>query len=285
MASGTTQVQRAGGVMFENVTHGRAERRAFFQLHGISAAMAAHAACGLAFVAVSAAAPAAVESVETATYLLLQTPAPFRDAAPPLREPAAAQPAARAATPRIVRPRAEPRTPAAAPADAPSTVSELALRTPDLKASVVPPSAPALDASLLRGLGDAGRLSASGSAAGGTAADVDEAGAAPVVAPEMLAHAPVMVNRRVITRVMSERYPETLLWAGIGGEVVVSFIIGVDGRPEMERVDVISASDARFVPAALRGLRAMRFRPAQLDGRPVRVRVTLPLVWHIPAQA
>lgn len=269
--------------MFENVTHGRAERRAFFQLHGISAAMAAHAACGLAIVAVSAAAPAAVESVETATYLLLQTPAPFRDATQAaLREPAAAKPPARTAAPRAARPRAEPRT--TAPADAPATVSELALRTPNLHASVVPPSAPALDASLLRGLGDAGRVSASGSAAGGTAADAEEAGAAPVVAPEMLARAPVMVNRRVITRVMSERYPETLLWAGIGGEVVVTFIIGVDGRPEMDKVDVISASDARFVPAALRGLRAMRFRPAQLDGRPVRVRVTLPLVWNIPAE-
>lgn len=64
--------------------------------------------------------------------------------------------------------------------------------------------------------------------------------------------------------------------------MLVTFIIGVDGRPEMDHVQVVSATHEAFIPAAMRGLRRMRFRPATFDGRQLRVRVSLPMVWTLP---
>jgi TonB family protein len=101
----------------------------------------------------------------------------------------------------------------------------------------------------------------------------------------MLAMPPQMLNRNTIARVMSNDYPDWLLDRGIEGQVVVSFIIGVDGRAEMDHVEVVSASRRDFIHAAMRGLRLMRFRPAELDGRRVRVRVTLPLLWRLGSVA
>jgi TonB family protein len=160
---------------------------------------------------------------------------------------------------------------------------EQALAMPTIPSHVDVPSGPAVDAALLRGLGD---LTLGGAhAAYGHLASENDGGAAPVVSYEVLATPPQMLNRRTITRVMSEEYPQRLMWGGVEGEVVVAFIIGVDGRAEMDHVQVVSATNPAFVPAALRGLRSMRFRPAELDGRRVRVRVTLPLMWKLPANA
>jgi len=158
-------------------------------------------------------------------------------------------------------------------------VSELALATIPRTVNTIPASGPALDSALLRGLGDAGR-GGSGSAGGGLALGEDDGGA-PVVEYGVFTNPPRLMNRFLIRRLMSSDYPPRLQFRGIEGQVIVAFIIGVDGRPEMEHVQVVSATHEGFIPAALRGLRRMRFRPAQFDGHPVRVRVSLPLVWQL----
>lgn len=114
------------------------------------------------------------------------------------------------------------------------------------------------------------------------AGDRAEDGAAPLVESAVFATPPRMLNRFLVRRLMSSDYPPRLQFRGIEGQVIVSFIIGVDGRPEMDHVQVVSATHEAFVPAALRGLRRMRFRLATFDGRQVRVRVSLPLVWTLP---
>jgi TonB family protein len=270
--------------MFEKVTCRRAERSALLQLPGVSAAMAAHAVCALGLATVSMAAPPAEESLEEATYLLLQTPVPL---APPS---AHAAPRDHVAVPTraAAQPRRRQRTPE--PADAAREVERLsleqrwterALAEPRPTVDEIPPPGPALDAALLRGLGEVGD-GTPGAVAGGRIASEDDGGGAPVVDVEVLANPPRMLNRHVIALFMSDDYPTGLLDRRVQGEVVVAFIVGVNGRAEMDHVQVISASHQAFVAAALRGLQRMRFRPAELDGRRVRVRVSIPFVWQLP---
>jgi TonB family protein len=274
--------------MFERVTRSRTAARAFLQFHGWLAAMAAHAVCAYGLTTIPRGGAAPDEPVEVATYLLLQAPGPPHPAdvpPPPPRDP-------RAAADRAVRaPRPLPRRSehtAAGAADlardaellAPRR-TELALATVPRTLDVIPPSGPALDSTLLRGLGDAGPEGLAGSAADAAAPGEADAGGAPVVEAAVFASPPRLLNRFLIRRLMGNNYPPRLEFRGIEGQVVVAFIIGVDGRPETEHVQVVSATHPDFVPAALRWLPRMRFRPAEFDGRRVRVRVSLPMVWQL----
>lgn len=256
--------------MFEKVIRGRANRGPFLQLHGVSASVATHAACVLGVAAFSLGAAGAREPVETATILFLHTPVTLPEVPAPRPE----RPAGRAAG-TVTHTAVTSATPAERAA-APARVAERALPEPTVTVDVPPPTGPALDASSLRGIGDLA-LRASDAETG--SAVVGEDGGAPLVDGDVLASPPRVVNRREISELMSDRYPPILKFNGIEGQVVVAFIIGVDGRAEMNHVEVLSASNRQFIHAALEGLRRMRFRPAELDGVRVRVRVSLPLVW------
>jgi TonB family protein len=274
--------------MFESVTRSRAAGRAFLQFHGWLAAMAAHAVCAYGLTAIPRAGAAPDESVEVATYLLLQAPEPPPDVPRPPTPPDS-----RAAAERPVRaPVPQPRPSEHAPAGAADLArdaellaprrAELALATVPRTLDVIPPSGPALDSALLRGLGNVAPEGLAGSAADAAAPGEADDGGAPVVEAAVFATPPRLLNRFMIRRMMGNDYPPRLEFRGIEGQVVVAFIIGVDGRPEMDHVQVVSATHPDFIPAALRGLRWMHFRPAHFDGRSVRVRVTLPMVWQVP---
>jgi TonB family protein len=256
--------------MFEKVLRGRAERRPVVQLHGISASVATHALFAVGIAALSLGAAGSREPVETATILLLHSPVNL----PQDPSPRADRPAPRTSRGSISTP-ASAATPSD-PAPELAHVFERALPEPKLTVDVIPPSGPALDAASLRGIGDLGLATSSDASGGVTAA---EDGGAPLVDGEVLAVPPRVVNRREISELMSDRYPPILKFNGVEGQVVVAFIIGTDGRAEMNHVEVLSASNPQFIQAALEGLRRMRFRPAELDGVRVRVRVSLPLVW------
>ena len=76
-------------------------------------------------------------------------------------------------------------------------------------------------------------------------------------------------------------YPEQLRLAGIGGRVVVRFVVDTLGLVEHESVVVREASHARFENAVRDVLPRMRFTPAQLDGHPVRMLVEMPFEFAI----
>ncbi len=261
--------------MFEKVTCSRAERRAVLQLRGVSAAVAAHAVCVVSITALSLAAPAPDEPAEEATYLLLHTPT-FADL--PAVRPRSDRPARPAPAALLPREATEKTAPPVREAERLALrMAERALAEPTLNLGEIPPSGPALDAALMRGLGD---LGPGGDTSGSML--LAEGGGAPLVDGDVLATPPQMLNRRLVRRLLSEDYPSGLMWRGIEGEVVVAFIIGVDGRAEMNHVEVLSATNDGFIAAALQGIRRMRFRPAELDGRRVRVRVSIPFVWQLP---
>ena len=81
--------------------------------------------------------------------------------------------------------------------------------------------------------------------------------------------------------VVRPTYPEQLRLAGIGGRVVVRFVVDTLGLVEHESVVVREASHARFENAVRDVLPRMRFTPAQLDGHPVRMLVEMPFEFAI----
>lgn len=96
----------------------------------------------------------------------------------------------------------------------------------------------------------------------------------------MLAERPQVLNPRTMADLWSRLYPARLNFRGIGGEAVVSFVININGRVDPATVELIAATHPEFGQAALKGVRKLRFEPARLDGRPVRVRATLPVMWR-----
>lgn len=77
------------------------------------------------------------------------------------------------------------------------------------------------------------------------------------------------------------RYPASLRSAGVEGEVLAQFVVGTDGRVELESFKSIRASDPLFEAAVRDGLAAMRFAPAEVGGKPVRQLVQQPFVFQL----
>lgn len=88
-------------------------------------------------------------------------------------------------------------------------------------------------------------------------------------------------NAPELAAALQQGYPAHLRDAGVGGEVHVEFVVGTDGVPR--EVQVLSASDSSFGAPTVRALSALRFSPAQVQGRAVAVRVTQPIHWRIEA--
>lgn len=255
--------------MFEKVTAARGpDHGPWPPLGWISASVAGHALliAGASLVPLRAAGVPA--SVEEATYLVLHAPAE--------RPPVAAPPRARPLAER--RPRDAHPESARRPEEAPRVPVETAVPLPSAAVRTVAAAASLPALALARGVGVVGAVADSGAGPerSGAAAAGD---AAPVVDLARLARPPRLVNRREVTRLLERLYPPRPRRGEAEGEVVAMFIVGTDGRVEMDSVRLTWASSPAFVEAARRGLARMRFRPAELDGVPVRVRATMPLRW------
>ncbi len=73
---------------------------------------------------------------------------------------------------------------------------------------------------------------------------------------------------------VNPEYPKVLLLAGVEGEVYVRATINEQGK--VENAVVTRATDNRFNDAALDALRQWMFKPAMLDGKPIKTEVTIP---------
>jgi TonB family protein len=76
-------------------------------------------------------------------------------------------------------------------------------------------------------------------------------------------------------------YPVELRRAGIQGRVVIEIVLDTLGRIEPGSTRLVLASHPGFESAGRTVVSTCRFRPAQLHGRPVRVRVRVPVNWTI----
>jgi TonB family protein len=77
-------------------------------------------------------------------------------------------------------------------------------------------------------------------------------------------------------------YPPELRASGRQGTVVVSMVVSAEG--ETRDVGVVSSSEPGFDSATIAAVRLLRFTPAAVAGKPVAVRLELPIQWQ-PAPA
>ena len=66
------------------------------------------------------------------------------------------------------------------------------------------------------------------------------------------------------------RYPERLRASNISGTVMMRFVVGTNGRVEMNTVEVIDSPHEEFTDAVKDALKRMRYRPAEVRGTKVR---------------
>jgi TonB family protein len=81
---------------------------------------------------------------------------------------------------------------------------------------------------------------------------------------------------------LHQGYPPHLRAAGVGGTVHVAFVVGPEGQPEDVRV--LSTPDSSFNTPSVQAVSLLRFTPAQVQGRPVAVRVEQPITWRVEVQ-
>jgi protein TonB len=102
---------------------------------------------------------------------------------------------------------------------------------------------------------------------------------APPVAPVMDVRAveepPVLLSHP------APGYPELLRRAGVEGRVVVEAVVDTSGDVVRGSLRVVSSSHALFVPEATALVRGSHYRPARFGGRPVRVRIQVPVTFAL----
>lgn len=76
-------------------------------------------------------------------------------------------------------------------------------------------------------------------------------------------------------RTFAPDYPASLRAAKVNG--VVSIVIVVDESGEVLAAEVAKTTHENFNEPALDAIRRWKFKPAKLDGRPVKVKVTIPV--------
>ncbi len=124
------------------------------------------------------------------------------------------------------------------------------------------------------GAGDP-RGKAGGKGGGGAPPKVEVVDAGPVTAPEPPPAPPVVTQEDVIAPVPLEKpmpaYPKEARVQGIEAIIVVSYWVEVDGSVSDVRV-MPSHGHPLFDAAVLESVRAWKFTPASLEGKPLRMR-------------
>ncbi len=87
-------------------------------------------------------------------------------------------------------------------------------------------------------------------------------------------------DRSELPRTMRRLYPSHLRDAGVGGRVVVQFVVTAEGRVEGSSVRVLSAAHPELGEQTRRAVADFRFRPAQKGSRNVRQLVQMAIDWQ-----
>lgn len=99
---------------------------------------------------------------------------------------------------------------------------------------------------------------------------------------ESVQEKPQLQNGSEIQRALSRNYPPLLRDAGVNGTVTVKIRVNEDGRVDASSIEIVETSHDAFADATKRTVERMRFRPAKVDGRAVKVWVILPITWQVP---
>lgn len=92
---------------------------------------------------------------------------------------------------------------------------------------------------------------------------------------------PRPTNTPELQRQLERNYPPLLRDAGVTGTVQVRFRVLENGTVDQSSVSVTSSSHDQFNEPTIRSVSRLRFRPAKVNNRPVKVWVELPIQWTI----
>ena len=115
---------------------------------------------------------------------------------------------------------------------------------------------------------------------GGIAKGV-EGGTGPVISDQPYFDFQVEKAAAAIPGSGSPAYPEMLKSSGVEGEALVQFIVDTTGRAELGSFKVLRASHDAFGQAVRSALPRMRFLPAEIGGRKVRMLVQQPFAFAL----
>jgi protein TonB len=201
---------------------------------------------------------------------------------PAAKKPAEAPPRVRAPQPprqaAAPTPRPTPQPPVGVPLIAPIKVPT-AIPAVDLKGppTVIDVPIPASDPARLAG-------STRGRATSSSDGDVDGEGRGKGLGSgaSNKAYSQNQVDRAVqVTRRAEPRYPDALKSVNITGEVVAQYVVDQRGRVEPGSIRILSSTHKLFGDAVRRALLEARFRPAEVNGQPVRQLVEQPFIFKL----
>lgn len=116
---------------------------------------------------------------------------------------------------------------------------------------------------------------------GGVARGV-EGGTGPVISDQPYLEAVVEERPDLIQNTCGMmRYPDMLRQAGVEGRVMVEVVLDTLGRAERGSLRILQSSHQLFDQSAKEMVVACRYRPGRIQGRAVRVRVQVPVVFSI----
>lgn len=178
-----------------------------------------------------------------------------------------------------------PETPPPAPETPPPPQGFQELIPPIDPPTVIPEidnSLPDVDPADFSGVGQAGGVAEG--VAGGTPqpAVLTPADSGFAYEAAVLSRQPELRNGAQIQSVMQRLYPRMLQDAGIGGRVILEFVIEADGTVDKSSVKVVESSHDQFGDVSTQVVERFRFRPGIYQNREVRVLVRMPVTWQPP---
>jgi periplasmic protein TonB len=146
----------------------------------------------------------------------------------------------------------------------------------------IDPNQAATKAEDFSGVGQAGGVAKG--IEGGVAQDASDREAPPdegVFTLETVEEPPELTNRNEVVRLVTRNYPPLLRDAGVTGSVTLRLQVNPDGRVDPASIQVENASHEAFGDAAKKVVERMRFRAAKVNGRAVRISITIPIVFQL----
>jgi protein TonB len=90
---------------------------------------------------------------------------------------------------------------------------------------------------------------------------------------------PKLSSTATAARLIQDSYPADLKNRGVGGMVELQFVVDDKGKVDPGTVEVVDATQTALGEAAKKVVARLDFNPAKVNGTPVRVKVTLPIIY------
>jgi len=98
-----------------------------------------------------------------------------------------------------------------------------------------------------------------------------------LVLADNLTTPPSVASMQQAADLVRDSYPERLERRGIGGVVLLEFVVDESGRVEQNTVEIVTTSSTILADAAKSIVHRIRFRPGEVNGRQVRTQIQFPI--------